>query len=121
MSFVDPFVSVTTGDGLTCTLLAPLVYVAKSGDVITVPAGVTTDGASTPPVLWPTIPPFGKYWLAAVMHDWLYRFSDKPKDECDSLFLEAMESCGVDDVTAHTIYEGVHLFGWKAFREDREL
>jgi hypothetical protein len=119
--FINGFVSVTTGDGHICTLLTPLVYRAKNGDIITIPSGAPTDGASVPQAMWNIIPPFGKYWLAAIMHDYLYRFTLLPKDRCDDLFLEAMESCGVDEILAHTIYEGVHLGGWKAFREDRNM
>ncbi|MGA2160527.1 MAG: DUF1353 domain-containing protein [Dehalococcoidia bacterium] len=119
--FVDAFISTTSGDGRIFTLLAPLVYVTKNGEVVTVPAGTPTDGASTPAGLWVTIPPFGKYWLAAILHDYLYRFTSRPKDECDNLLLEAMESLGVDEIEAHTIYEGVHLFGQAAFDEDRRV
>jgi hypothetical protein len=117
--FINAFISATSGDGRIFTLLEPLVYVARSGEVVTVPAGTPTDGASTPGPIWNTVPPFGKYWLAAIMHDYLYRFTTRPKDECDILFLEAMLYCGVDVVEAHAIYEGVHLFGQSAFDEDR--
>ena len=119
MGFKNAFVNITTGDGRIITLLEPLVYEAKNGEIITVPAGSPTDGASVPQAMWNIIPPFGKYWLAAVMHDWLYRFSNVAKDRCDDLLLEAMLSCDVDKKTAYAIYEGVHLGGWKAFRDDR--
>ena len=111
---------VETSDGRNCVLLEPLVYVRMTGEIITVPAGTTTDGASTPRLLWRLIPPFGRYWPAAVLHDYLYRFTDRPKDVCDSILREAMLSLGVDEVTTETIYEGVNLGGWKAFREDRK-
>jgi hypothetical protein len=70
--------------------------------------------------MWNVLPPTGDYFLAAVLHDWLYRRTDRPKDECDSLFREAMLSLGVDGRTAEIMYQGVHVGGWKAFREDRE-
>lgn len=121
MGFVNYFVNLTTGDGHIITLLEPLIYEAKNGEIITVPAGSPTDGASTPQFMWNVIPPFGKYWLAAVMHDWLYRFSDVPKERCDELLLEAMLSCDVEVSLANTIYNGVRFGGWKAFRDDRSM
>lgn len=117
--FAKNTLAVQTSDGHSFELLEDLVYTAKDGTVYTVPAGSLTDGASTPPILWPTIPPFGKYWLAAVLHDWAYRYSALSKQECDWLLKEAMVSLDVDLVLCDTIYEGVHLGGWKSFRDDR--
>jgi hypothetical protein len=119
MGFASTTLAVRTADGHNVVLLEPLVYVTKSGETITVPAGATSDGASTPRFLWPTIPPFGMYWLAAVLHDYLYRRTQKPKAECDNLLLEAMESLGVEKVLASAIYEGVNIGGQAAFDADR--
>jgi hypothetical protein len=120
MSFQQTPMKVETDDGRYFTLLQPYNYLCRSGELITIPAGTTTDGASTPSELWITIPPFGKYWKAAILHDYLYRNTNRPKSECDLLLLEAMESLGVGEITAHTIYEGVHLAGQIAFDEDRK-
>lgn len=117
--FTKKTLMVETEDGRNFTLLEPLIYIAKDGEVYTVPIGCTTDGASTPPALWPTIAPFGKYWLAAVLHDWAYRYSTLDKQHCDWLLKEAMVSLDVDALLADTIYEGVNLGGWKAYRDDR--
>lgn len=38
---------------------------------VVVPAGFVTDGASVPRPLWPLFPPTGRYFAAAVVHDWL--------------------------------------------------
>lgn len=119
MGFSKPTLKCETSDGRMFTLLEPLVYTAKSGEVIIVPVGATTDGASTPKVIWNIIPPFGTYWLAAVLHDYLYRVTKRLKNECDSLLLEAMESMGVDLVLREAIYEGVHFGGQVSFDEDR--
>jgi hypothetical protein len=35
------------------------------------------------------------------------------------LFLDCMKALGVDAIPRDEIYEGVHLGGWKAFKEDR--
>ena len=111
---------VETSDGLNMVLLEPFTYTTKSGEVIIVPAGTTSDGASTPRLIWREIPPFGTYWMAAYLHDYLYRDSDKPKDFCDNVLLEAMECLGVNQIEADTIFQGVHLFGWAAFEGDRK-
>ena len=111
---------VETGDGENFSLFESFTYTKKDGTIITVPVGTTSDGASTPRIMWRVIPPFGKYWKAAFLHDYLYRDSNFPKDFCDSVVLEAMEELGVTEAEAHTIYEGVHLFGFSAFNEDRD-
>jgi len=119
MPFDKTTIAVSTSDGRNFTLLEPLTYTAQNGVVYVIPAGSQSDGASTPPVLWPTIPPFGPYWLAAFFHDWLYRYSQYPKDLCDDLLREAMLSLGVSHFLAETIYEGVHFGGWSSFDSDR--
>ena len=111
--------TVSTGDGRNFILVEPFTYTSKSGEVIAVPAGSTSDGASTPCELWPTIPPFGRYWRAAFLHDYLYRFTQRPKVECDALFKEAMVSIGVNAIEADIIYQGVNLFGESNFQADR--
>ncbi len=113
-------VLVRTSDGRNFVLAAPFTFTRRDGEAITVPAGAGSDGASTPPELWPTIPPFGLYWQAAFLHDFLYRCTDRPKAECDSIFLEAMEWLGVPNLEAQAIYEGVNLFGEAAFEADRK-
>lgn len=128
-----PDLLVRTQDGRNVILQEPLEFV-RGSDLrrFRAPVGTTSDGASTPAALWPTIPPFGAYWRAAVLHDAAYRgaldTSDdgllwRPaflgKDECDALFFEAMECLGVTLVEAQTIYQGVHIMGGGAFNADR--
>lgn len=117
--FEKPYASVKTADGRNFVLLEPIVYHAASGDVITVPAGAQSDGASIPRMFWRLLPPFGTYWLAAYVHDYLYRQTDKPRDYCDAMFREMMEALGVPSVTVETIYEAVHFGGAEAFAGDR--
>jgi hypothetical protein len=100
-------------------LLDSFSYTSKTGMVITVPVGATSDGASTPREIWAFIPPFGTYWMAAFLHDYLYRSTDIAKDVCDSLLEEAMEDLCVDIVERQTIYEGVAIGGQSSFDEDR--
>ena len=110
---------VATADGRNFRLLAAFTFTRPSGEVILVPGGSESDGASTPAIMWPTLPPFGTYWKAAFLHDFLYRCSTKPKDECDAILKEAMRALGVGEIDIVTIYEGVVLFGEESFDEDR--
>lgn len=122
---------VATTDGRGVTLLADVYYTARSGQRFCLPAGATSDGASTPREAWPLLPPFGEYWPAAVLHDTAYRNSLRVWDggawaraalgkaECDALLLEAMETLGVAAVERETIYEGVVIGGKAAFEADR--
>lgn len=108
-----------SSDGHNITVAEAFDYVAENGEVITVPAGTVSDGASVPKMFWNLIPPFGKHWMPAVMHDYLYRCTQTPKARCDDLFHEAMISTGTDPAVAKIIYDAVHLGGGIAFTEDR--
>lgn len=110
---------VRTRDGRNVCLCEELVYNAKDGVVYIVPIGSTSDGASTPRFIWNIIPPFGKYFLAAVLHDHLYRNTHFPKELCDNLLYEACMSLGDNHLEAWEIYEGVHLGGHSSFNTDR--
>lgn len=111
--------SVETSDGRNVSVIVPFTYTCEDGSVISIPEHDTSDGASTPRFIWTIIPPFGVYWMAAVLHDFLYRFTDLPKDRCDNILYEAMIRLGTDKLEAWNIYEGVHLGGQSSFDEDR--
>lgn len=126
--FQSKIVSVITADGRNFALTRPVTYIAVDGRVFVMPEGATSDGASTPPELWPMLPPFGLYWLAAYLHDCAYRNTlrlpsgenaNLPKPECDLLLKEAMLSLGVDQLTAEKFYWGVSIGGWGSFSADR--
>jgi Protein of unknown function (DUF1353) len=121
VAFHSQNIAVRTGDGRNFILLEDLLYTTKAGETIVAQAGSASDGASTPKEIWSIIPPFGSYWLAAVLHDYLYRVTNRPKDECDSILLEAMESLGVPLLLREAIYEGVHVGGEIAFDDDRRV
>ena len=67
-----PF-KVSSVDGRNFVLLADVFYISADGTRYCLPAGASSDGASTPPEVWPILPPFGKYWPAAYLHDAAYR------------------------------------------------
>ena len=119
MPFLQDSLLVHTKDGHNFTLADPLRYQTKAGTIITAPVGTQTDGASTPNIMWALLPPFGKYWLAAVLHDYLYRCTYLPQDYCVGILLEAMQSLGVDEMVCREIYDGVRLGGWKSIEKDR--
>ena len=116
---MQPF-HVVTEDGKNFTLLEPVYFTRPSGEIINIPAGSQSDGASVPRPMWVTLPPFGTYWRAAFIHDYLYRCTERSKKDCDAVFKEAMEELGVSELDRVALYEGVHLLGWHAFNEDRE-
>lgn len=120
MPFIGTSSRFNSADGRTVTLDEPLVFIStERGATTTVPEGFVSDGASTPQVVWDLIPPFGNYWRGAVLHDWFYRETYLPREFCDGVFLEAMDSLGVSHIERDTIYEAVRLFGGEAFACDR--
>ena len=132
-----PLLLVRSSDGRHFELLCAFDYVARDGTRYRAPIGAKSDGASTPPELWSLmgeqwLAPFGTYWPAVFIHDggyqnWLQRVgldgnvsqANLTKDQADELCKEIMELLNVKVGECCAIYEGVHEFGWRAFREDR--
>jgi hypothetical protein len=86
---------------------------------IVVPKGFVTDFASIPRFLWAIVggPADGKYRLAAVIHDFLYRTHGlATRPQCDSVLLEAMQVCGVGWWTRTQIYSGVRVGGSRSYK-----
>ena len=119
-------------DGRNVSFLeAPGFVRARAMVRFRLPIGSTTDGASTPAILWPGIPPFGPHWLPAAFHDGGYRDylelwngtlwvkASLPRVECDELLYEAMGCTRVDEKIKFLIFEGVRLGGEASFRQDR--
>ena len=93
-------------------------YVGHLGskDFIEVFVGFETDFASVPRLFWGVIPPYGVHGKAAVIHDFLYYKKNRPRKECDKIFLEAMLVSGVKEWKAKVMYRAVRVFGaivWK--------
>lgn len=94
--------------------------IITSRGVITVPKGFLTDGASVPKMFWSIFDPFGEYFRAAVLHDFLYSTQGcawLTRKECDDLFKEAMFNAGVPWVKRDLIYRTVRMFGGSRFRK----
>ena len=104
-------------DGRTMTLLTELRYTDPKGQVWIAPAGSVVDGASIPRSLWTVMGgPFeGKYRNASVLHDVSYDQHNRPWQECDRMFYNAMRCSGVGAVEAKTMYYALYKFGhhWK--------
>ena len=104
-------------DGRTMTLLSELHYTDPQGIVWNAPAGSVVDGASIPRSLWSIMGgPFeGKYRNASVLHDVAYGQHNRPWQDCDRMFYNAMRCSGVSAVEAKTMFYALYRFGhhWK--------
>ena len=104
-------------DGRTMTLLSELRYTDPQGQIWIAPAGSVVDGASIPRSLWSLMGgPFeGKYRNASVLHDVAYDQHNRPWQDCDRMFYNAMRCSGVSAVEAKTMYYALYKFGrhWK--------
>lgn len=78
---------------------------------ITVPAGFVTDGASVPRLFWNIVPPYGRYLVAAIVHDYMYETAHNYKGYADAVFLLNMERAGVKKWKRIVMYYAVKLFG----------
>ena len=120
IGFDRVMVLIRTADCHNVVISEPFSYTTAKGEVITIGIGDQSDGASTPRLIWSIVPPFGPYWKAYVLHDHLYRYTQKTKDECDALLHEAMMSLGASKEFADTVWKGVQDGGQSSFDEDRK-
>jgi hypothetical protein len=104
-------------DGRSMTLLNELRYTDPQGVVWIAPAGSRVDGASIPRSLWSIMGgPFeGKYRNASVLHDVAYEEHNRPWQDCDRMFYNAMRCSGVGAAESKTMYYALYKFGhhWK--------
>ena len=99
----------------------PLIY-QTNGMTIQVGVGFDFDGASVPQALWSFgfSPMTGGYQRSACLHDALYASEYFPREICDGLFLEAMESEGVGYMKRYSMYYAVRSFGWTVWRNHKK-
>lgn len=90
-----------------------------SGRWVYIPLGYLVDGASVPRCLWSSIPPWGAYGPATIVHDYLCEYlsiteNGVPKKitrkECDNIFFEAMEVLQVPGWTQYKIKAGINSY-----------
>jgi hypothetical protein len=114
---------VLEGDDLTWILGAPLVVEVDDGEVITVPIGFTTDGASIPKFAqkltgWK---PFeGPQRWAGIVHDWLYYQDGYDRKRADEIFRDILRAEGATDFRTTAMYWAVRLFSGMAYRKNQE-
>jgi hypothetical protein len=82
-------------------------------DHFTVPVGQSTDFASVPRVFAWFIPPYGKYTMPAILHDYLWRRGVREGllhwYEADALFRRAMRELGVPFLRRWIMWAAVRL------------
>lgn len=82
-------------------------------EVIFIPKGFITDGASIPKFAWPIVGhPLQKYAQAAVVHDYLYHTQTSKRKRADVIFHEAMGVLKVANWKRTIMYQAVRRFGW---------
>ena len=97
-------------------IVEPLVY-DDSKYHIEVIKGFICDFASIPQFMWNILPANGQETdRASVLHDYLYRFGIYPRDVCDRLFLEAMNSDGTSYIKRYAMYRAVRMFGGSSYK-----
>lgn len=117
-----PPVTQSFADDRDSMLYKDLAYsVGDSGMVITVPAGFVTDFASTPWFMWTGLPQRGQYSKAAIVHDYLYWTQDCSPRQADNIFNIAMLESNVGSAERIVIFQGVRMFGEKAWEENKKL
>ena len=91
-------------------VVEPLVYRGRR-DTFVVPAGFPTDFASVPRLVVWLIPRFGRYTLAAVLHDWLttegLRTGVVSSRDADGIFRRVMREAGVPVLLRWLMWAGV--------------
>ena len=110
------------GDCRIFQLTEPFRYRSSLG-TITIPKGFFTDGASVPRIFWNIFSPWGSYFSAALVHDYLYSkdsndiYPISERSVADKIFKEAMFNAGVGWVTRETVYRAVRLGGWASYKK----
>lgn len=118
--FPDPLHLIDAGmrDGNRVFHLGQRFRYVSSYGIIEAPEKTITDGASIPRVFRSVFDPFGNFFKAAVIHDYLYssqnyRFT---RAKSDLIFREAMYNLGIPWTTRETIYMAVRIFGASSFK-----
>jgi hypothetical protein len=95
----DAKVVVAEVDDESWKVVESFSYMGKLGQTFTVPVGQRTDFASVPRVYVWFLPRYGRYTLAAILHDYLWRHAvqrgELPYADADGIFRRAMRQLGV--------------------------
>jgi len=100
-------------DGKRAVLKTPYKFRMETGEIITVPVGFITDGASIPKFVWSiTGGPWGEYLYAAIPHDYLYYTKKMTRKGADKVFLKIMVYLGVSEWKYRIMHRAVRDWGW---------
>lgn len=109
-------------EGNFITLMAPETVIFE-GNILTVPAGFSYDGASVPRFFWRLVfpPVHHKSRRAGLFHDWLYRTQPAgwTRKDADRLFYCLLVADGTPRFRAGLAYTGLRAFGWIAWQKNR--
>lgn len=86
-----------------------LIQPIQVGDVV-IPSGYITDGATVPLLLRWLFPPTGRYFPAAVVHDYILD-TEKDWPHANRLFGEALVECDLPRWRRYPMYAAVKLYG----------
>lgn len=75
-----------------------------------VPAGFISDGASVPRIFWPIFPPLGRYFKAALVHDYLL-INGVARKPADQIFKLALHELDIKPWRVNTLYLAVRSWG----------
>jgi hypothetical protein len=108
--FDSPTITVRRRSDQLWEVVEPLVYRGQR-DTFVVPAGFPTDFASVPRLVVWLFPRFGRYTLAAVLHDWLttegLRTGVVSSRDADGIFRRVMAELQVPPVRRWLMWAGV--------------
>ena len=99
-------------------LVEDFYFIRKDGTSFCAQRGLITDFASTPRIVWPILPPYGKYLEAAVIHDSMYRKDIAiSRKTADLIFKENMKELEVPLMKIFIMYWAVRMFGWLSWKK----
>lgn len=75
-----------------------------------VPRGFISNGASVPRIFWSLYPPVGRYFLAAVVHDYVLAEGMKWKD-ATKIFDDALRELGISSKKRWVMVNAVAFYG----------
>lgn len=117
--FSGPLITEKLTDDLW-KVVEPFTFFPDGFICVMVPKNLVSDFASIPEIFWNLLPKDGTYDQSAVVHDYCYTLKDRPRKECDQIFLQGMKTLGVGWWTRGTMYNALRLFGWIAWNNKPE-
>jgi hypothetical protein len=101
-------------------ILEDLVVKLSDENIIKIPKGFTFNGSSSPRFLWWAFPPYGDFFFAAILHDYLYDIK-YPKNVADNEMLIWSNTLNKRNfgkkVDNYLRYYAVKFFGMKQYKD----